>query len=202
MERTKNNTFDRADKCIAKLKGIASIQAGDKWSTSHAAPQKSGIITTLTRTFWTFGEDRRLNLADIVDTIDNAFTILEDIYTFLVHSENMDITHTRKYQKTIKDLKNTILDARDGMNRLKIVYHDDATLCHTINKKFDDIKEFYRYLEEKYIIYDGGDAVQYRTPPRTINFTGSSSDLDNVGTPDLSLEIPEKSGDLSESYSM
>jgi len=99
MERTKNNTFDRADKCIAKLKGIASIQAGDKWSTSHAAPQKSGIITTLTRTFWTFGEDRKLNLADIDDTIDNAFTILEDIYTFLVHSENMDITHTRKYQK-------------------------------------------------------------------------------------------------------
>jgi len=178
---SQNPTIDRADKCVSKLKGIASIQSGDRWNTYQGAPQKSGVLTSISRSLWCIGEERRLNLADISATIDTAFTILEDIYVYLKHLTNHDHQY-KKYQTTINLLKSNILDARDGMNNLKVVYHDDAGLCHNIDKKFGDIRDRYRDLEDRYIEFDGDSVVQWRTPPRTFNISDSIQDTQsNIG---------------------
>lgn len=177
----RNPMFDRAEKCVAKLKGIASIQSGDRWNTYNASPQKSSIWTSINRTLRYTSEDRRFNLADIVGTIDTAFTILEDIYVHLGHVP-FERSDFKKYQLHIRSLKSNILDSRDGMNNLKVVYHDDASICHTIDKKFEDIRDRYRDLEKRYIQLDGDDVVRYRTPPRTVNLESDSSS--DHGTPE------------------
>lgn len=116
---------------VLKLKAIASIQAGDKWNTYTSMPQKPGLKTSLLRTFWYYSEDKKINIADIKNTITSAVNMLEEL--ILMYSEDFDST------EQMYSLKLNINSALEGVNNLKVVYSYDATTVYEINNLIEEI---------------------------------------------------------------
>lgn len=116
----------RVEKLIAKLKAIASIKAGDRWCTYSEQPQRAGFITSLSRTIWYVEEEKNLNLADIENTVETAWQMLKEM--------ELDNEQTR-------NLLEALLEARDGIHNLRVVYHEYESIIYKIRLLLDKINE-------------------------------------------------------------
>lgn len=116
----------RVEKLIAKLKAIASIKAGDRWCTYTEQPQKAGIITSISRTIWFIEEEKNLNLADIENTVETTLQILKEV--------NLE-------ESASINLLEALLEARDGIHNLRVVYHDYESIIYKIKLLLEKINE-------------------------------------------------------------
>jgi hypothetical protein len=127
-----------------KLKAIGSIEAGQYWCTAIIAPQQSGGITKLIRTFWHTNESRKLNIADIESAVASAFGVLHDIDGITQNGAD-----PKKYVELVDTIKGSLLSARQGIANLCVTYHDDTNATTLLERISADIERQYKAFETK-----------------------------------------------------
>ena len=137
---TREHNLIRSEKIITKLLTISSINPGDKWNTFLGAPQKPGFLQKISRTIWYIGEEKFSNLADLENSIENAFDILRDIKTI---SETATTEEQAKYYQVSQRIRQSILRARDGIGNLQVVYHENEAVIFRIENLVNKTKNMY-----------------------------------------------------------
>lgn len=137
---TRENHLIRSERIITKLKAISSINPGDRWNTYQQAPQKPGIFQKISRTIWYISEDKCLNIADLENSIETAFGILQDIKN---SSDYATPDEQERYYQVAQRIKQSVLSARDGINNLQVVYHENEAVIFKIENIVKKIYDMY-----------------------------------------------------------
>ena len=146
MSDIENILVNKLQEINTELKSISTIKFGEYYNVSLNTPQKSNIITSLTRTFWFTHESREITIAYINNLIDKSFNLIEEIY-----NEAMDrkILNSRA-NDMIKLLKISILNSQNGITNLRGIYHKDAHTVNEITTLLKSIKLRYLNMQENH----------------------------------------------------
>ncbi len=128
----------RGKRAVGDLRGFSSIKFGEYWNTTTCSPQKANILTTLTRTFWYTSENREVTIQHISTLIEQAFSVLQDMYNHLEHETNLEYQLILK--GIIQEIQVNILKCQDGILNLKGVYYKDEETKTEIDGLIADIK--------------------------------------------------------------
>ena len=157
MGDIENILITKLQEVNAELKSISTIKFGDYYNVSLNTPQKSNIITSLTRTLWFTHESREITLAYVTNLIDKSFNLIEEINNEV---NDRKILNSRA-SDMIKSLKTAILNSQNGINNLKGIYHRDAHTINEITTLLKNIKMRYLNMQEIYTIDNEHDVMYY-----------------------------------------
>ncbi len=106
IETIENNTL----RVCKRLKSMAALKFGEKWSTTSGSPQKNTVLTAILRTLWYWNDSIDMSIADFNSTLEEAFTLVwECIDKYSQYSEEQQNSLTRCIVQLISDTSNVKL---------------------------------------------------------------------------------------------
>jgi len=118
LETLEKNT----SRVCSKLKSMAALQFGDKWSTTSESPQKNTILTAVLRTIYYWNDSLEMSVADFNATLEEAFTLIYECiekYPHFVADEQNSLT------RYIVQLTDNVSNVKMAIIRQKGAYLND-----------------------------------------------------------------------------
>lgn len=124
---------------IAKLKFLGKVQKRDKIDTRRLTVLPDGIVTKITRTF--FSVDNRHNTLNFVEGIvKRSFEIIK------LHENSVDLYDRQLIVGIMADLRSSV----NGISNLKNTYEDDVGFCCKIDVLIEFTNAKLKALEQKF----------------------------------------------------
>lgn len=143
---------------VGELEKIATIKFGQKWSVSTMNAINSTPIDRVMRTGWYTNDSRNSTKAYFISVYDNAFALLESIFTNIANYIMPHEFPKSKQFKLIKKLMINITSANTGLHNIKGSYAEDRefgkwikSFIKSINSKLADS----HYRLQNYLIAGG-----------------------------------------------
>ena len=143
---------------VSELEKIATIKFGQKWSVTTMNAVNSTPIDKMMRTGWYTSDSRNSTKAYFISVYDNAFALLESIFTNIANYIMPHDFPKSKQFKLIKKLMINITSANTGLHNIKGSYAEDRefgkwikSFIKSINSKLADS----HYRLQNYLIAGG-----------------------------------------------
>lgn len=118
LETLEKNT----SRVCSKLKSMAGLQFGDKWSTTSESPQKNTILTAVLRTIYYWNDSLEMSVADFNATLEEAFTL---IYECIEKHPHFVADEQNALTRYIVQLTDNVSNVKMAIIRQKGAYLND-----------------------------------------------------------------------------
>jgi len=118
LETLEKNT----SRVCSKLKSMAALQFGDKWSTTSESPQKNTILTAVLRTIYYWNDSLEMSVADFNATLEEAFTL---IYECIEKHPHFVADEQNSLTRYIVQLTDNVSNVKMAIIRQKGAYLND-----------------------------------------------------------------------------
>lgn len=166
--------LDRQRKVVGQLRGFANLRFGQYWNTTINGPQNANLWTSFIRTVYYTGESRSKTLVYIDTLVDNAFSVLIDMYKFTKAYQSDE--YRQAIITAAREIQLLILKIQENIIALKGVYHKDEDFKADINNKIDQIKSRFESTQKQYPI---DTSIIYNPPEPMILSSGVSPEKPN-----------------------
>lgn len=148
----------KVSELVLELEKISSIKFGQKWSVSNMNVMSDTVSERIMRTTWYTNDGRSRTKAYFISVYDNAFTVLDSVFTNVANYILPNDFPKSKQFKLIKKIMINIVSANTGLTNIKGSYSDDKefgkwihSFIKSINKKVTDA----HYRLQNYLIAGG-----------------------------------------------
>jgi hypothetical protein len=149
---------NKVGESVSELEKIATIKFGQKWSVSTMNTINATPNDRVLRTLWYTSDSRNSTKAYFISVYDNAFALLESIFTNIAnYIMPCDFPKSKQF-KLIKKLMINITSANTGLHNIKGSYAEDRdfgkwikSFIKSINSKLADS----HYRLQNYLIAGG-----------------------------------------------
>ena len=118
-------------KIISNLKFLGSLKPNDKFNTKFLYIQTDGIVTRLSRTFFSY-DNRNNALKFIEETINSSLEVLS----------HYELSNKSSDKAMCENIVKDLIASKIGIKSLKLTYSDDIRFCC-------DIETLIQMLESK-----------------------------------------------------